>query len=530
VGTCPAHDTLKPSDKGLGERKTQKHITCSISALGSPRSRTKPWKIFVPIAKSQTQNILLYYEHMLNKCKVTPQLKSLILLTIPTVLLFLSFYKNTWKVADPEWFQTHELFTESWVVARLVQSKDTGIFSYGGLTGWGEDKSSNFISGTEFFEFQYDKYLNKEPFEKFSYIYKTHPGGQAVMFGCMDKLLNKILALPQYKKLNLFYATTAMLTAVSFGLIALWFYHETGPTTYVVVVITSLLSQWITVFGKNLWWSLWAFYLPFIVLSHVLREKSDKGNSMSYRNLAILSFFLILIKCLFTGFEYITTALIMYSVPLVYYASIQKWPKVQVAKTFLAIVLGSLLAIITTVGLLSFQIGQVTGNPGDGIAHVRTSLSKRSYGKATNHPEKYTESLEAPLSKVLFLYLSGIFLDGNNYRNINRAKTIRYVFKIHYAHAIVWFLIATTTAKSAAHDKFSKKEREQLTALVRTTWYALLAPLSWFVIFKAHSYEHTHMNFIVWHMPFTIFGFALCGKVLEVFVRKMLMEKGDEVR
>jgi hypothetical protein len=48
-------------------------------------------------------------------------------------------------------------------------------------------------------------------------------------------------------------------------------------------------------------------------------------------------------------------------------------------------------------------------------------------------------------------------------------------------------------------------------------WFSLLAPLSWFVIFKAHSYIHTHMNFIVWQMPFTFFGFAACGLLVERF-------------
>ena len=45
----------------------------------------------------------------------------------------------------------------------------------------------------------------------------------------------------------------------------------------------------------------------------------------------------------------------------------------------------------------------------------------------------------------------------------------------------------------------------------KATWFSFLAPLSWFVIFKAHSHCHTHMNFLVWQMPFTILGVALCG-------------------
>ena len=38
--------------------------------------------------------------------------------------------------------------------------------------------------------------------------------------------------------------------------------------------------------------------------------------------------------------------------------------------------------------------------------------------------------------------------------------------------------------------------------LVLATWFSILAPFSWYIIFKAHSFIHMHMNFIVWQMPF----------------------------
>lgn len=42
-------------------------------------------------------------------------------------------------------------------------------------------------------------------------------------------------------------------------------------------------------------------------------------------------------------------------------------------------------------------------------------------------------------------------------------------------------------------------------------WVSITAPLSWFIIFKGHSYLHTHMNPIVWYMPFMLLGFVLTG-------------------
>jgi hypothetical protein len=55
-------------------------------------------------------------------------------------------------------------------------------------------------------------------------------------------------------------------------------------------------------------------------------------------------------------------------------------------------------------------------------------------------------------------------------------------------------------------------------ALIGAAWFAILPPLSWFVLFKAHSAIHGHLNFIVWQMPFTFFGFAVIGLLLHPLV------------
>ena len=63
------------------------------------------------------------------------------------------------------------------------------------------------------------------------------------------------------------------------------------------------------------------------------------------------------------------------------------------------------------------------------------------------------------------------------------------------------------------------EQRQHYIALIWTTWFSILAPLSWFVIFKAHSYIHTHMSFLLWQMPFTFFGFAVFGSVVIAWMK-----------
>jgi hypothetical protein len=62
------------------------------------------------------------------------------------------------------------------------------------------------------------------------------------------------------------------------------------------------------------------------------------------------------------------------------------------------------------------------------------------------------------------------------------------------------------------------------------TWFSLLAPLSWFVIFKGHSFIHTHMNAITWHMPFMFLGFALVGYVATLSIQILKVKISDRYK
>ena len=46
-------------------------------------------------------------------------------------------------------------------------------------------------------------------------------------------------------------------------------------------------------------------------------------------------------------------------------------------------------------------------------------------------------------------------------------------------------------------------------ALISTLWISVIAPTAWFLVFKNHAYFHTHVDHIVWSMPFVILGMVL---------------------
>ncbi len=434
--------------------------------------------------------------------------KKIALWALSIGLLCFGFLFNAWHIAEQEWFDTHQRDTESLIIGRMVKSRQDGIFSVGGLTGAGitTNIQQDWISENQI-DNQYAAYLNSGSFDKFS-PYMSQPGGQGIIFSLLDGLI----PLSPQVKLWLFYVLTALLSAIALTLIVNWFYEEFGGWVAIFVVGSAVLAQWLTVFGKNLWWSLWAFYLPMIAILYFLKRYRGPENRQFIR-LGILIFGAVSIKCFINGYEYITTTLVMMVTPCVYYVILDKWSKHQCVKSVLAAGLGSGVAIFFSLIMLCFQIGAAKDGFMDGVAHVLWSFGKRTYGEVGDYPAVYAASLEAGTIGVVITYMNGIFFDFNNYLSVPNSFISNLLLKIRYIYLIVLF-IAMSALLFLRGQKMIVAQRRQEIALIWTAWFSILAPLSWFVIFKAHSYIHIHMSFLLWQMPFTLFGFALFGAAI----------------
>lgn len=431
-------------------------------------------------------------------------IKKITLWSISITLLFLGFYINLWRVANPSWFNSHQRDTEAHIMGRMVKSNQDGIFSAGGLNGDGKidniplqwEPSSNL-------ERQYIAYLNNLTFDAFG-TYKSQPGGQGMLFSLFDR----ILPTPPNINLQIFYVLTALLTAIALTTIINWFYDEFGLWVAVCVLCSTLFSGWLTVFGKNLWWCTWAFYLPMIAVLYYLKKVREPIHRQ-FLKFGILVFIVMSIKCFINGYEYITTTLLMMVVPFVYYGILDRWDKQSILKWTLAAGIGSGVAILLSLIMLCFQIGAVRTGFIDGVSHVIYSFGKRTYGSAEGFPSIYAASLDAGPIEVVIKYLNGIYLDLNNYLSIENAFISNYLLKIRYSYLIVLFIGGSILLYLRDNVNITSENSRHFFVLICAMWFSILAPMSWFIIFKAHSFIHTHMSFLLWQMPFTLFGFAV---------------------
>ena len=126
---------------------------------------------------------------------------------------------------------------------------------------------------------------------------------------------------------------------------------------------------------------------------------------------------------------------------------------------------------------LAFQLSDLKGNVSGGFEYIFDTFLRRTDGKAADFDPVFKQSLEA-----------GIFETLNKYANFGLLVLTFIIFSVRLYKV--------------------EKTKPKYKALLIATWLSLLAPLSWLIIFKAHSYIHTNTNGITFYMPFALFGFC----------------------
>ena len=449
---------------------------------------------------------------------------------ISVVLLYMGFSLNSYGAADfirhydisytfmndpktfPEFhfsgiFLTFDRWSESTVLGRLAKSRRDGLLSSGGFVGRFYGNSPDLPAGVDARRFehayQYKIYLDESMDSNSDnfYPYKSHFGGQALVLSVLDRVIGGDNSF----KLAFYYHFMSAMSAIMISLIIFWFAKESGLFTGWLLIISYCLFCYPTLFAKSLWWALWAFYIPFVFFLYMLRREELVLKQFSNANLFAIGFFAMMIKMFFNGFEFICTVGFMTLVPLVYYALKNRWNYRLFLIRAVSSIFGISVAVLTSCLLLCMQFTLVDEKFGDGVAHLHDCFLRRTgIGNTVTATEVELEQRgQTNLSSILKYYVSApVVVDLNSLGIKPTISTGPLLILFNSVAVLLFFVEVVCKRNTTCHS---------IKALIVSQWFSIIPPLSWFLLFKQHSFIHKPQDPIVWYMPYMFFGIALCG-------------------
>jgi hypothetical protein len=432
-------------------------------------------------------------------------LTHLIIFLISCVALFAGFNFNLYKTSLPEEINSFGKVSESLVMGRLAETRKNGLFSEAGLLGFARQRGDTVSNVSQ----QYEIYLENLGHDNFS-VYRTIGGFNGFVYGVTDQATN----FSNRFNLTIFRFINSFLAAAALSFVLLFIFHYTGFLPWLLAVLSVIFSIALTPFGSNLFFCLWAFYLPFLVVLFLLLQE-DLSGKYSHRSALVLIFAGMTVKGLFNGMEFITSILVMTMVSLFFFGVKNRWPMKLFLKRFLSYSLAALAGVVLTLLLLSVQIAVYDGSAKAGIDHVIKSWHKRTAGENNSFEfDPFIEkSLKANTSSVLKGQLKKGGIRIHNVFYYNQARKADWTLK--YGHILALFGIAGLIPLILLKVRPSDPAKPVIKAFVSMSLISILAPFSWFIIFKGHTWVHHNLVNLVWYFPFVIFAAATVGLALK---------------
>lgn len=443
---------------------------------------------------------------------------------------FASFNFNFLKAADTDWYQLLLLDSDQLVLEGVLRGEGT-LGRY-----WREDVGDNPKYLFKFFE-------DKNTVGDFK-EYRSSFGAQVPLFNFLYSI-----GLDSYKT---YYAIIAFMTSLCVVSLFLFLEKYLTRESAFIGVFSLVISPWFINFSKSVFFipALWLF--PMIITFAYI-EMQSRGKRFSYFIYSCAIFFAFVLKML-TGYEYVTTMAVASCVP--FFMAIKSYKKshLYALRKSLNNALIFIMAIATSFILHSYHIsqdGKVLTDELYTIVSKRVSLRdsnevvKELCGEASNCL-RFEESLTTPAYKVVARYfvmptfvpwLGAGYAEGlpcssepgclvKLSSSINEGPVVAakfftsVVFSEDAARWIIsrfsflfYFILVLF---------FSVKyldSRLRLALLI-----SFFAPVSWFVLASPHSYIHTHMNYVLWYIPFIPISLAFVVYAIQSNIKNNIKE------
>ena len=414
--------------------------------------------------------ILIYLIYLLINYKIN---KFVMLFLLFFVLLFLNFNFNIFSLANENLFKYHDDFGASIVLdntaIRDLNKVDEFFFLYH-TAPKNTDKYND------------AKFIN-ELKNKNKGLYRSCLGGQQFILRPINTYFGYFLENSAQKYIKIYkfqQLSTGTLTAMVIALFITFLAIEFG---ILPVFISSLFliytNIWLTIFAKHIWWITWSYYIPLLIVCFYVYKYNFNNKNLIFYILFIIS---LLIK-FSVGYEYISTIMIAYTLPIFYFAISRQWTLKKFLKCFFITSALCILSFLITLTIHIMALGSAE--------HIVYSFFKRTSNIYRDNKE--------------IIYNNGILAILDLYLNKNG-----YSFPYINVVIVLILVIVLRFVFDKKQNLFGFEiEYKKYLGLLLCTIISFFGAISYQIIFRQHSFVHTHLNYITFFMPFLFLVYIL---------------------
>lgn len=424
-----------------------------------------------------------------------------------TILFIATFFNIALKTTDLDWVKDFDSFSNGIMIADMNYRDNYQVDSYfqkvvfpGLILKNGEQINSG--------QDVYDTYVNNGKYDKEDYrVYNS----SMTIHRYTYNFFNKISPFSKSTNIMIFYIINALLLSIVLTIIINWLKNHTNLIIgYITLGMLACFSPSISMYGINLYWISWSLFLPMVVSIFIVESKYFNTKHKRYVLPMIIAFLACMLKQLFY-FEFLSTTMVAMIIPYIFMCLDKKYNIKESIKVFIYPTMGAVISFIAVSAIKFMLLIAEYSSMATAKAIFFDSIFRRLTGESDNANPLVALSAKTPLIEVIKIMGS------------YPAYYLKKVFSLSY-FGVIGIIICISIYIIYLYKKNKIESNNKLIALTVSTLVSLLAPLSWFVLAKPHTFIHRIHCTITWFIPFVplatvlvlYFITILCGNTFKI--------------
>ena len=386
------------------------------------------------------------------------------------LVVALVFTNNVFHYSQYRINQVFDQTSEGLVVGRLARSASDGLFSERAELGNNyREKDSVELRGSYSDQIKYFEQpeLIKADGAQWA-VYPSQFGLQGIFYALIDS----IDPLPRRVRIGFYHFLSALICAAAFMWVATKIRERFGFAAATGFVVPVAFEPMFTALAPNLYWAVGLWFVPMAIAMDI----ADAQTRRRRRWLIVATGAAVFAKSL-CGYEFISTVIVAPMIGCLLNTRDDKGYPFQNIIDMLWVAVS---------GVIGFALAVLVHGAKLGFAVIFDRAMERTSGAGASTPGGLDVGQFASISSVIRIYLG-----ANDFTLI---RSFALVVCLLGAIAAAAFL-------DREYGWFLGEERRKLRTLAFAFLASLAAPLSWFILAKAHAFAHQPIDFILWFVP-----------------------------